>query len=315
MARSWLVPILLGALLWAACTDLRQVARAYSPVSLDQYRNTIIQVLTLAQQGDSQSGAERAATLARAADALAAIHEVTLSSGERITVDNSELATLLRDPNKTGNALTRLGALRDVLAEPLVRINADDLAALHKLVQRPATEQNPAASWLDDLLQRISESVYRLFNNTAQGIFDVRYVLVVLGALVVVGVALYFVLNLRRNLVADEALPPLAVEEAVRSPREAFDNAQRFVGAGDYRRAVRQLYLATLLLLDQSGRIKYDPTLTNREYLQQAAADPQAAAALQPIVETFDRTWYGFQPLSPQEFEVYRQRVERVGEL
>jgi hypothetical protein len=69
------------------------------------------------------------------------------------------------------------------------------------------------------------------------------------------------------------------------------------------------------LILDQRGKLKYDPTLTNREYLTQSSSDPTTTAALSPIVETFDRTWYGFEPLTRQEFDVFKQRVERVRDL
>src|SRR5207247_663212 len=146
-------------------------------------------------------------------------------------------------------------------------------------------------------------------------VFDARDLLVVLGVVAVWVVLIYFVRNLRRNLVAEEALLPPLMDRDARTPAEAYDNAQRFINAGDYRSAVRQLYLATLLMLDQRGRLKFDPTLTNREYLRQAAKDPRTTTALQPIVETFDRTWYGFEPISTQEFEAYRRRVEQVRAL
>jgi hypothetical protein len=155
----------------------------------------------------------------------------------------------------------------------------------------------------------------RLFANTARGVFEVRDLLILLAVIVVIAVLVYFLRNLRRNLVAEEALAPEQVHEDVRTPGEAFDYAQRYINAGDYRSAVRQLYLATLLLLDQRGRIKYDPTLTNREYLRQTKNDARTTAALEPIVETFDRTWYGFEPISPQAFDEYRQRVEGIKTL
>jgi hypothetical protein len=37
---------------------------------------------------------------------------------------------------------------------------------------------------------------------------------------------------------------------------------------GDYRTAVRYLYLSLLLLLEEHGLLRYDRPLTDREYLQ-----------------------------------------------
>jgi hypothetical protein len=36
-------------------------------------------------------------------------------------------------------------------------------------------------------------------------------------------------------------------------------------------------------------------------------------AQLAPVVETFDRVWYGYAPLDAGGFEQYRRTVEAVG--
>jgi hypothetical protein len=96
---------------------------------------------------------------------------------------------------------------------------------------------------------------------------------------------------------------------------EALNRAQQFANAGDYRTAVRQLYLATLLWLDEHGRLRYDHALTNREYLQAAASEPALVSSLRPVVETFDRIWYGFESVSPEEFNAYLEQVNEVRKL
>jgi hypothetical protein len=72
------------------------------------------------------------------------------------------------------------------------------------------------------------------------------------------------------------------------------------------------LYLASLLKLDEVGALRYDRALTNREYVRQVSLKPALAAALWPVVETFDDTWYGFSPVTS---EGYRAFESRVGEL
>ena len=308
----------LGSILLALLFTLTQLpAHADSPGPLEAYRAAVAQAFDLVTRAAAQSPTERAALLNQAASVLEPINAVTLPSGAEITVNNRVLVALIRDANKTHAAQTRLAALRDALAQPLPAIAASDLVLLENILNRPpfVAERSALPSWLDDILLRISRFFDRLLDNTARGVFDARDLIMLFGIALVVVVLLYFLRGLRRNFVKEEALTTLPKARKVRTPGEAFHNAQQFVNQGDYRNAVRQLYLATLLLLDERGKIKYDPTLTNREYLYLTSNDAQVTAALAPIVETFDRTWYGFEPITPTEFDAYRARVEQVREL
>ncbi len=290
-------------------------AHAQAPTTLDDYRRVVQETLALVQQANRLVSSERAPLLNQAADKLNAVRAVQTPSGAQIPIDNHELVALIRNSAKTQAAVNRLAALQLALAQPLATVKDADILLLRDILSRPPFQQTVADVWYAEIVRAILKFIDRLFSNTARGVFELRDVFVLVGVIVVIAVLIYFVRNLRRNLVAEEELPPPLHADDARTPAEAFDNAQRFLNAGDYRSAVRQLYLATLLLLDQRGRIKYDPTLTNREYLRQASKDPRAVSALQPIVETFDRTWYGFEPISRQEFDEYKQRVEQVREL
>lgn len=311
MKQLFVIGSLLLTLLFAS------TASADNPIALDEYRRAVAQALALARQAEPLGQSERVPLLNQAAALLEPIRAVQLPSGAQTAVDNTALLALLRDASKTKNSVARLTALRDALAEPLPAIHANDLATLETILKRPpfVSESGATPQWLDDILRRIGEWIDRLFTNTTRGIFAWRDVIVLIGIVLVAVVLIFFIVKLRRNLVPEETLAPLLPEHAVRTPGQAFNNAQHYINQGDYRSAVRQLYLATLLLLDQRGKLKYDPTLTNREYLHQTANDPRTTAALVPIVETFDRTWYGFEPISRQEFDAYRERVEAVREL
>lgn len=302
---AWLV----FCALWFAPT-----ASADNPISLDEYRAAVAQAFDLVTQATAQTTEARAPLLIQAASVLERINAVTLPSGAQSNIDNHELVALIHDPNKTPAAQTRLAALRDALSQPLAPVATSDLVLLQNILGRPpfVEEANALPAWLQDILLRISRYFDRLVNNTARGVFDARDLIILLGILLVIVVLAYFIRGLRRNWVKEEVLANLPETHEVRTPGEAFNNAQAFVNQGDYRNAVRQLYLATLLLLDQRGKIKYDPTLTNREYLHQTSNDSRTTAALAPIVETFDRTWYGFELITPTEFDAYRARVDEV---
>jgi hypothetical protein len=90
----------------------------------------------------------------------------------------------------------------------------------------------------------------------------------------------------------------------------ALQRAQQYSGEGDYRTAVRYLYLSALLLLEERGLLRYNRSLTNHEYLRSLAHQPELAAILRDIIEVFDRVWYGFHALDLAEYEWYAGRVE-----
>jgi hypothetical protein len=186
---------------------------------------------------------------------------------------------------------------------------------LRDILNSPAFGSATQQSWFGELLSRLLDFWSELFQDTARGVLSLRDLAVLLGLIVVVAVLFYLARNLRRNVVSAEHLLTEGNGPQPESSAAALNSARGFVQQGDYRSAIRQLYLATLLILDERGKLRYDPTLTNREYLHQSQTDPRTVAALAPIVETFDRTWYGMQPVSRAEFDVFNRQLETVQDL
>ena len=92
----------------------------------------------------------------------------------------------------------------------------------------------------------------------------------------------------------------------------ALQQAQNLSTAGDYRNAVRYLYLASLLRLDERGLLRYDRSRTNREYLRSIDEKPELASNLKDVIDVFDEVWYGYQPLDKSSYEHF---VDRVSDL
>jgi hypothetical protein len=120
-----------------------------------------------------------------------------------------------------------------------------------------------------------------------------------------------FGLGLRRGRSrAATRLPPEAHREAGWTAAQARAAAAEAAAAGDFRRAIRYRYLATMLALDEAGRLRFDRALTNREHLRRAPAalrDP-----LRPLVLTFDRTWYGGHPAGADDYQTYAAQAVAV---
>ena len=93
-----------------------------------------------------------------------------------------------------------------------------------------------------------------------------------------------------------------------------MQRAQTLSNQGDYRNAVRYLYLSSLLVLDERGLLRYDRSRTNREYLRSVSSRPELSKPLGDVIDVFDRVWYGFDSVNEEDFESYVKHVDELRE-
>lgn len=96
------------------------------------------------------------------------------------------------------------------------------------------------------------------------------------------------------------------------TPAEAVAEGRQLMAEKDYRAAVRRLFLAALLTLDEQGVIHFDSALTNYELLQNSPVRPSIAQNLAPVVATYERVWYGFEPLAATDYETLVDQIEHL---
>lgn len=80
--------------------------------------------------------------------------------------------------------------------------------------------------------------------------------------------------------------------------------------AGDFRTAVRKLYVSLLYELSERSLIELEDGATNHEYLRKVARFNVLAAPMRLMTDRFDYVWYGMFPSSPEEFASYRASYE-----
>lgn len=268
----------------------------------------------LAQLAEAPPEAARAA-LDAAADEWTAIREVTLPDGTRLPLDHLALAAQLRrdppDLARLADQIDSILAARE--AWPAPRHQAQDLEALNRLLARPEfqwVEQPP--SWLEQLWRDLQAAFWRfvaqLIGEAPVDLDGLGYVFTAAGIIGLLIVLIFIARALRAGFAA-EAQAHVDDEAAVMSAQAALQRAQALSRAGDYRTAVRYLYLSALLLLDERGLLRYDRSLTNREYLRRVADKPELARHLREVVEVFDRVWYGYQPLDAAAYARYAEHV------
>jgi hypothetical protein len=282
------------------------------PPDLATYTGWVREAFAAAQRSD-RLGLEDAATR------LVATTSVRLTDNATIAVDNSWLRDALKEsePNLPTIA-ARLGAIIDALAQPPSAAPADARDRLQKLLAQPPFKQPEAAqtpAWLTafyDWLGRVLESFFRpLGRVTPTGGRLIAWVIGGIGAVLLIGVILYLLRGLRRGLVVD-ARADADDAEASLTAKTALDQASGLARGGDYRTAVRYLYISALLWLDERNILRYDRALTNREYLDRVRDNPELRARMAPIVETFDRVWYGHLPIDAEAFAAYQRQVEEL---
>lgn len=195
-----------------------------------------------------------------------------------------------------------------------------ELTSLHAILARPEfIWADQAPSPLNTLLQKLLDAMGRLWNrifgddpinlpgDTVTLFILASIILIVILAFVFRTVLNDFVKDAQVNGEENEVNEPLTSEVA-------FQKAQNLSQGGDYRSAVRYLYLSSLLLMDERGVLRYDRSRTNREYLRSVANNPELSEPLGDVIEVFDNVWYGYHPVEEETFRQYSSRVEELKE-
>jgi hypothetical protein len=196
-----------------------------------------------------------------------------------------------------------------------------DSQSLARILARPefqwgSAEMAPWRKWLDEQwlrLQRWLEQRWPAADGNGSVNAPLHQLATFVLLLLLAGILVYALQGILADLAAESVL---AAEESQTGEPLTADNAlrraQELSGGGDFRSAVRYLYLSTLLRLEERGLLRYDRSLTNREYLQRVAHDPNLAGVLRDVVEVFDRVWYGFQVLDAVAYQRYATAVEEL---
>jgi hypothetical protein len=253
------------------------------------------------------------------------IHDVRLDDGQLIAVDNSYLLALLGSGTPD---LVRIETVLDQLQTahktyPSKIFTTADLAALQEILSRPDFQwreesPNPIGEWFQNLWDRFNrwlESIFGGGQGTGQNGGVVIDPLSMLASILLVLILLYVFRTLFVDFVGEAQVNDQndGSEELLTSGT-AFSKAQALSRGGDYRSAVRYLYLSSLLLLDERGLLRFDRSKTNHEYLRSVANSPELAGPLEEVIEVFDDVWYGYHSLDEDSFRHYSDRVEELKE-
>jgi hypothetical protein len=244
-----------------------------------------------------------------------------VEAGGRVTpVDSGYLVQLLRaDPPDLEKIDGFLSVLQDArTAHPKQVFSTAELTPLHDILSRPEfawPEQapNPVNEWFQKLWDAINLWLDKIFGGGAITIpVNMTWMTIIAAALL--AAVLFFAF---RTLVVDfmKEAQIKGGDDGESKPltsETAFEKAQSLSRGGDYRSAVRYLYLSSLLLMDERGVLRYDRSKTNREYLRSVSNSPEFAKPLEEVIEVFDNVWYGYHSLEEDTFKHYSDRVQEL---
>ncbi len=280
---------------------------------------TLADYLALAAETEAAAPTATTAEARALADRWQAIATVVLPGGEALPVQHEALAGLLRAEPLDGEAIAaQMAALRTAAARWQGPLYDEATAAaarerLDDILARPAFQwQEEQPGFWERLWQRFLRFLFDLIPFGSGAIDLANIILAVLG-----GAVLFAALGLAARALLRGIRPEAAAagpdgDEPALSAAQALQQAEAHSQQGDYRSAVRYLYLSTLLLLEEHGVLRYDRARTNREYLRSVAGQPELHATLRSVVDVFDRVWYGFQPLNEADYDQYETQVRAL---
>ena len=311
--------VVLVVLCWCIGLTSVHAQAGESPLTLAEYWRRAEQTLDLVELISDLPVEEQRLALQFEADRWQYTMGVTLSDGSQLDLNHSYLVSTLRaEP-------ANLAVIRQMMAGmlaardswPAGKHHPDDLAALQTILDRPAyqwRQDEPSAieSWFIDLIRKLT----RIFPNPdlrGDGItisIPVDLVVTIAGILILIFVFWFVGREFMGGLLLEAGAGPSTRDagEPLTAAR-ALQQAQNLSTAGDYRNAVRYLYLASLLRLDERGLLRYDRSRTNREYLRSVDETPELASNLKDVIDVFDEVWYGYQPLDKSSYEHFADRV------
>jgi hypothetical protein len=316
--RTTRIPCLAAAILLLVVLVVLAAAPATlhaqaTPPDLPTYEGWLREAFAAAQRDDRLG-------LAEIAPNLIATTSVQLSNEASIPVDNRWLEQALQqDPPDMPMIASRLGAMLDALAQPVATVPDDATERLQEMLNNPpfARPDDGGNTLIGRFFEWLLRQIARLLGSGNGDVGTVPanifgWLVAAASVVLLVGALVYLLSGVRGSVTSDAYLNGTADAEANLTASAAFQQASTLAHGGDYRTAMRYLYLSSLLWLDERDLLRYDRALTNREYLERLHNDPELRSHLAPIVDTFDRVWYGYDTLDSEGFAAYRQQVEAL---
>jgi hypothetical protein len=259
--------------------------------------------------------------------------------GQTVGVDNAWLHTLLDSARNTTNSDEREKKLYEAsgrlfaLGEHLDRIQNQALGAegsnatrekLREIRSRKefmAKSDDPITAFIKkvrnkglEILDKIYSKILELLFGGSSGANWVFRGLVIVGLVGALVMAFRMFKRYKRAPKKREKKRTVLGEEieAGTTSNDLAEAALQAAKAGDFRGAVRKLYISLLYELSERNLIELEPNTTNHEYLAKVSRFQPLAGPMRYLTDRFDYTWYGMFPSSAEDFSTFQARYNEA---
>ena len=293
-----------------------------SPLTFEAYWEFVGSTQQAIGQMDALADEEVRAGLDELAAQWDKVTAVEFPDQTLLQLDTSYLVTELKaNPPDLAHIKNLLDALLQAHEDyPRDVFTIQDIEPLKDILARPEFQWGKAQvvetpNWLQKILDGFFSLLERLIYAIQNTVYYGRIPLMIVAALLFAISLFYIYRSLSHSLVRNAEL---AAEgnggDAILTSKGALQRAQTLSTQGDYRNAMRYLYLSSLLILDERGLLRYDRSRTNREYLRSVSSKPELATPLRDVIDVFDRVWYGYEAVDEQTYQSYIEHVDELRE-
>lgn len=133
-------------------------------------------------------------------------------------------------------------------------------------------------------------------------VFCIFFIIALLGAII------FFVFKGFRRSKKIRRFQDSQLLYSIKDPESLKNKALEYADKGQFRLAVRYLYISMLLYLNESNIIKIDKSKTNKQYLNEIRInDADKFDLAHAFTDEFNRSWYGNRELDKERFEYWHR--------
>lgn len=179
------------------------------------------------------------------------------------------------------------------------------------------TQQSQNA-WTEELIFQILRWVLtplRWLFDLTEGLPDVLRWLIVIGLVILMAILIW---HMGRTLLIAMRGPARGSHAGFTSRQRGFsaEDLEQFAveagRAGDHIAAIRFLFRASVVRLEQSSKQRHRPGATNRELLKRFSQWPEVATSIRYFVDVIDRKWYGDEFCTEADYARSQSEYESV---
>jgi hypothetical protein len=291
--------------------------------SLKDYESRLQLVLETMRSANAQ---DREAALKQLSALFSPEEQISLGN-QTIRVNNTWIHESLQaydeEPDRTkrdaiySGLQNRLAALLEHVQQakqPIgdARRERQHLAAI---LNQQGFQRHRTETWMSRLRQWVRERLARLFDlfpKWQRGGSPFARGLEILVGLLAAGVLVLSIRRILSRFRREERVRPSSHQVILGVPIESYATSGDLRGKalalaqqGDYRGAIRYLYISLLYDLQERGWLELNAAATNGEYLRQLRSAVTIYPAMLFLTRQFDRVWYGKASLSEPEYQEF----------